>query len=64
MMKNTIKDEHKNCSFVSSKITDILAFIIGFILIGIGYYKYDDNILIGIGIAIIIEHILQFSYKV
>ena len=63
MMKESIKNEHKNCSFVANKMTDTLAFIIGGILIHYGYNLYDDKILIIIGIAIITEHILQFSYK-
>ena len=63
-MKLSIKKPYRNCSFVSNKTTDMLAFLIGFILIYYGFFKYDDNVLIGIGIAITTEHILQFSYKV
>ena len=44
-----------NCSFISSKWTDFLAFIVGFIII-LGAYKYDDLILSGLGGAIIVEH--------
>ena len=63
MMKNSIREPYKNCSFVANKLTDGLAFVVGAILIYYGYYKYEDNILILLGIAIITEHILQFSYK-
>ena len=57
-MKSSIKKYYKNCSFVSNKMINILALIIGFILIYYGFFKYNDNILIIIGIAIITEHIL------
>ena len=63
-MKLSIKKPYRNCSFVSNIVTDILAFMVGVVLIYYGFYKYDNNILIIIGIAIITEHILQFSYKV
>lgn len=62
-MVKSIKDECINCSFVTNKLTDVIAFIIGFILINKGIYLYDDDIITIIGITIIIEHILQFSYK-
>ena len=63
MMKESIKDSHKNCSFVANKMTDTLAFIVGGVLIHYGYNMYNDQVLIIIGIAIITEHILQFNYK-
>ena len=63
-MKLSIKDHHKNCSFVCNKMTDFLAFLVGFILIYYGFFKYDDSVLIALGIAIITEHILQFTYKI
>jgi len=63
-MKKSIKDEDKNCSFVSNIYTDIIAFIVGALLIHLGYNKYKDDLLIILGIALITEHILQFSYKV
>ena len=56
------KKHYKNCSFVENKETYI-SFLSGVILIYLGFFKYDDNILIIIGMAIIIEHILQISYK-
>lgn len=62
-MVNSIKDECINCSFVANKLTDVIAFLIGFILINKGIYEYDDDIITIIGITIIVEHILQISYK-
>jgi len=62
-MKLSIKKPYKNCSFVSNKTIDLLAFLIGIILIYYGLLKYNNEILIIIGIAIITEHLLQFSYK-
>lgn len=63
LMKYTIKDPYKNCSFVSSRLTDILAFIVGGIILYYGICVYKNNVLVTVGIAIITEHILQFSYK-
>ena len=51
-----------NCSFISSKWTDFLAFIVGFIII-LKAYKYNDLLLSGLGGAIIIEHIWQLLPK-
>ena len=63
-MRLSIKKHEENCSFVSNKLTDILAFIIGGMLIYYGLYKYNNINLSIIGTAIITEHILQFSYKI
>jgi len=63
IMKNSIKKHYKNCSFVSNKETDILAFIVGLIIFYLGFFKYNDNILIILSMGIISEHILQISYK-
>jgi uncharacterized membrane protein len=63
LMKNSIKDPYKNCSFVSNKTTDILAFMAGIVLLYYGFVKYKDNVLVALGLAIITEHILQISYK-
>lgn len=46
MMKSTIKEPYKNCSFASSIMTDILAFIVGGVLLYYGMYKYKDNVLV------------------
>ena len=62
-MRYSIKHPHKNCSFVTNKLTDILAFIIGIVLIYYGISIYNDNVLTIIGLAIITEHLLQFTYK-
>jgi len=51
-----------NCSFISSIWTDILAFIVGMIVIYKGHI-YNDNILIILGAAIITEHIWQLFPK-
>jgi hypothetical protein len=48
-IKNSIKKHYKNCSFVENKETYI-SFLSGVILIYLGFFKYDDNILIIIGI--------------
>jgi len=63
-MRYSIEPKHKNCSFVANKITDVIAFIVGFILIFKGLNTYDDNILLICGIAIVIEHMCQFTYKI
>ena len=62
-MKYSIEPKFRNCSFVANKMTDFLAFIVGLILIVKGFI-YDDYLLIICGIAIIIEHICQFTYKI
>lgn len=61
IMENSLPKK-SNCSFISSKWTDFLAFIIGFIII-YKSYTYDDTILASIGGAIIIEHIWQLLPK-
>ena len=64
-MKLSIPIQYQNCSFVSNIYTDIFAFIVGLLLVYHGYNNiHNNNLLIIIGIAIITEHILQFSYKV
>lgn len=63
-MVKSIKDPYKNCSFSSNILTDILAFIVGLIIIYYGYIKYKNKVLILLGVAIITEHILQFTYKI
>lgn len=53
-----------NCSFSANKLTDLLAFLAGFILMYLGIVKYDDLIITIIGIIIIVEHIWQlFHHK-
>lgn len=62
-MKDSIPEPHKNCSFVANIYTDILAFIVGAILIYYGMFLYNDHLLIILGIGAITEHILQITYK-
>jgi hypothetical protein len=50
---------YTNCSYVANIWTDILAFIVGGVVIYYGYY-YKNHVLVAIGTAIITEHIMQF----
>lgn len=50
---------YTNCSYVANIWTDIIAFILGFVVIYYGII-YNNRILIWIGTAIITEHIMQF----
>lgn len=61
MMERTIPTE-KNCSFLASPMTDFLAFVWGAIVIAYGY-KYDNEILTGLGASVIVEHIWQLTRK-
>jgi len=61
MMESSIPLD-SNCSFISSIWTDILAFIVGIIIIYRAYI-HNDNYLTIIGGVIIIEHIWQFLPK-
>ena len=51
-----------NCSFIANIWTDIIAFIMGFILVYKGFQQ-DDNILLFIGGALITEHIWQVVFN-
>ena len=63
-MKYSIEPKFsKTFHLFANKMTDFLAFIVGLILIVKGFV-YDDYLLIICGIAIIIEHICQFTYKI
>jgi len=55
--------EDSNCSYISNIWTDILAFIIGIIIVNKGI-NYNDSTLQLLGTAIITEHILQFYPKI
>lgn len=55
--------KESNCSFSANIWTDIGAFIVGIAILYLGYYKYDDNILIVSGTAIITEHIAQLFHN-
>lgn len=61
LMESSIPRE-SNCSFISSPLTDILAFIASIIIIYKGIH-YNDQILIFIGGVIITEHIWQLLPK-
>lgn len=61
-MRNSIPYD-SNCSFLANVWTDIFAFIGGMIIAYRGYYINNDKLLTTIGIAIIVEHLYQFSYK-
>jgi hypothetical protein len=62
MMEKSIPTD-KNCSFITSPMTDFLAFVWGAIVIGYGY-TYDNEILTGLGASVIVEHIWQLTRKV
>lgn len=54
---------YTNCSYVANIWTDIIAFIIGGIVIYYGV-NYKNHVLVAIGTGIIIEHIMQlFGHK-
>ena len=54
---------HANCSYMAAPMTDYLAFLWGFILVGYGF-KYDNAVLTVLGASIVVEHIFQFMRKV
>lgn len=61
-MRNSIP-YNSDCSFLANVWTDIFAFIGGIIIAYCGYLIYNDKLLATIGIAIIVEHLHQLSYK-
>lgn len=62
MMEASIPTE-ANCSFMATPMTDYLAFLWGFIVVGYGF-KYDNPILTVLGSSVIVEHIYQYMRKV
>jgi hypothetical protein len=62
MMEASIPTE-ANCSYMATPMTDYLAFLWGFILVGYGF-KYDNPVLTVLGASIIVEHIFQFTRKI
>ena len=62
MMEASLPTE-TNCSYMASPMTDILAFVWGFIIAGYGT-RYDNPILTFLGCAIIVEHIFQLKRKI
>jgi hypothetical protein len=63
MMESSIPTE-SNCSFLASPMTDYLAFVWGFIIMGYGIRKYDNPILTFLGCSVITEHIFQLKRKI
>jgi|UniRef100_A0A6C0JD43 hypothetical protein len=63
MMESSIPTE-SNCSFSASPMTDLLAFVWGFIIMGYGIKKYDNPILTFLGCAVVVEHIFQLKRKI
>jgi|TARA_R110001599_G_scaffold310986_1_gene518234 hypothetical protein len=61
MMEASIPTD-ANCSYMAAPMTDFLAFLWGFILVGYGF-KYDNPILTMLGSTIIVEHIFQLKRK-
>jgi hypothetical protein len=55
--------EASNCSYMAAPMTDYLAFLWGFILVGYGF-KYDNAVLTVLGASIVVEHIFQYMRKV
>ena len=62
MMEASIPNE-SNCSYLATKMTDYLAFLYGFIVMGYAF-KYDNVILTILGGTIIVEHIFQLKRKI
>jgi hypothetical protein len=61
MMEQSISTE-ANCSYLATPMTDFLAFLLGFIVIGYGF-KYNNHILTFLGATVIVEHIWQLNRK-
>lgn len=61
MMEASIPTE-ANCSYMAAPMTDYLAFLWGFVLIGYGF-KYDNYVLTFMGGSIVVEHIFQYMRK-
>jgi hypothetical protein len=54
-----------NCSFSANIWTDILAFIVGALVMGIGFRlegRWEGYVLVATGIAVITEHIWQLVH--
>ena len=62
LMEKSIPRE-ANCSYLASPVTDILAFVWGFIVMWYGVYVYDNPILTGLGSTVVVEHIWQLKHK-
>ena len=62
MMEASLPTE-TNCSYMAAPMTDLLAFLWGFVLMGYGV-RYDNSMLTLLGCTIIVEHIFQLKIKV
>lgn len=61
MMEKSIPTE-ANCSYLATPMTDILAFLWGFIVSGYGIH--DDNpVLTALGATVVVEHVWQLKRK-
>lgn len=58
LMESEIPKETQ-CSYMTNWTTDAAAFAWGFIVMWLGYIKYNDKILFALGWTIIVEHVLQ-----
>jgi len=61
MMESSIPIE-ANCSYLATHMTDYLAFAWGFIVSKYGI-EYDNPILTGLGMSVVVEHIWQLKHK-
>ena len=61
MMESSIPTE-ANCSYLATPMTDYLAFVWGFIVAKYGI-EYDNPILTGLGMTVIVEHVWQLQHK-
>jgi hypothetical protein len=61
MMEKSIPTE-ANCSYLATPMTDFLAFLWGFIVVGYGI-KYDNSILTVLGSTVVVEHVWQLKRK-
>ena len=61
MMEKSIPTE-ANCSYLATPMTDFLAFLWGFIVVGYGI-KYDNSILTALGATVVVEHVWQLKRK-
>jgi hypothetical protein len=62
MMEASLSTE-SNCSYMAAPMTDYLAFLWGFILVGYGF-KYNSAVLTVLGSSIIVEHVFQYARKI
>jgi hypothetical protein len=62
MMESSIPVE-SNCSYAATPMTDYLAFLWGFVVVGYGWKVYDNPVLTGLGATVVVEHIWQLIHK-